>query len=39
MGNEIKMYVRHETYCYLGYRFNIVGKWEEQIQELTAEYC
>ena len=32
MGNEIKVYTRHETYCYLGHRFNIAGEWEEQIQ-------
>lgn len=39
MGNEIKVYARHETYCYLGHRFNIAGEWEEQIHELSSEYC
>ena len=38
MDNEITVYTRHETYCYLGHRFNITGEWGEQIQELT-EYC
>jgi len=39
MGIEIKVYVCHETYCCLGHRFNIAGEWEEQIRELSSEYC
>ena len=38
MGQPIRVYSRHETYQYLGHRFNIAGEWGEQVEELTAEF-
>ncbi|CAB1421857.1 unnamed protein product [Pleuronectes platessa] len=28
MGQPIRVYSRHETYTYLGHKFNISGEWE-----------
>ena len=38
MGQPIRVYSRHETYTYLGHKFNIAGEWGEQIQELSCDY-
>ena len=38
MQNPIRVYSRHETYPYLGHKFNVAGDWEEQVKELTNDY-
>lgn len=37
MQKPIRLYERHETYPYLGHKFNISGDWEEQITELHSK--
>ncbi len=34
----IRLYERHETYPYLGHKFNVSGDWEEQVTELCREF-
>ncbi len=31
-------YERHETYSYLGHKFNVSGDWEEQVTKLCHEF-
>ena len=38
MQAPIRLYDRHETYPYLGHKFNIAGNWDEQVTELCQEY-
>ncbi len=30
--------IRHETYSYLGHKFNVSGDWEEQVTKLCHEF-
>ena len=34
----IRVYERHETYNYLGHKFNIAGEWSAQLDEIVSEY-
>ena len=34
----IRVFARHETYSYLGHKFNIAGEWTAQVNEIAAEY-
>ena len=38
LREPITVYSRNETYPYLGHKFNISGRWEEQLTELTSDY-
>ena len=39
IGNKpLKVYSRHETYTYLGHKFNVAGEWNDQVNELISEY-
>ena len=38
LQEPMRVYSRHETYPYLGHKFNIAGSWEEQLTELTIDY-
>ena len=37
-GSEIRVYERHETYTYLGHKFNVAGEWQEQVEDIYNEY-
>ena len=34
----IRVYDLHETYTYLGHKFNIAGEWKEQVEYITTEF-
>uniref|UniRef100_A0A0E9W629 Uncharacterized protein n=1 Tax=Anguilla anguilla TaxID=7936 RepID=A0A0E9W629_ANGAN len=34
----IRVYARHETYNYLGHKFNIAGEWKGQVGSIIEEY-
>lgn len=38
MGKEMKVYARHDIYCYLGHKFNVAGEWEEQLRDIEVQY-
>ena len=37
-GSENRVYERHETYSYLGHKFNVAGEWQEQVGDICNEY-
>ena len=39
LEEPLRVYQRHETYTYLGHKFNVAGDWEEQLSELTSDYA
>ena len=34
----IRVFARHETYSYLGHKFNIAGEWTAQVDEIVTDY-
>lgn len=38
LKEPIRVYSRHETYGYLGHKFNVAGDWKEQLTELISDY-
>ena len=37
-SQPIRVYSLHETYTYLGHKFNIAGEWKEQLHNIQAEF-
>ncbi|KAK0144246.1 Serine protease 27 [Merluccius polli] len=34
----IRVYSRHETYNYLGHKFNIAGEWNQQVNDMAHQF-
>lgn len=37
-NKPLRVYSLHESYCYLGHKFNVAGEWKEQVNEIITEY-
>lgn len=37
-NTPLRVDARHQTYCYLGHKFNIAGEWSAQVDEIVREY-
>lgn len=37
-NKPLRVYARHETYTYLGHKFNVAGEWKDQVDDITSEY-
>ena len=37
-NKPLKVYSRHETYTYLGHKFNVAGDWSDQVDVIISEY-
>ncbi len=34
----LRVYTRHETYNYLGHKFNIAGEWSQQVTDMADQF-
>ena len=38
LDQPIRVYSRHETYSYLGHKFNIAGEWSQQVTDMAHQF-
>ena len=38
LDQPIRVYSRHETYNYLGHKFNIAGEWNQQVNDMAHQF-
>ncbi len=38
LDQPLRVYTRHETYNYLGHKFNIAGEWSLQVTDMSHQF-